>query len=275
VNETIELSAEQLRGVQMTQLELLCEVRRICGKHGIRYNIIAGTLLGAVRHGGFIPWDDDADVALFRDEYEKFKSVCETELDHNKYYFQDHTVTEGYRWGYGKLRRRGTEFLRSGQEHMPYEQGIFIDVFPLDGVPDGKARRVLHNFHCFLIRKTLWAAVGGKTERNLLLRGIYRLLSEIPAPIVFRHYLKFMRRQNGKPSRWVRILTFPAPNKQHGYLRRWYAESAEYVFEGEKFTGIQNYDEYLTFKFGDWRTPPPAARRGGHPVIRLRLEDLK
>lgn len=101
-----------LRKIQLIQLEMLQEVDRICKKHNIYYNIIAGTLLGAVRHGGYIPWDDDADVALLRNEYEKFRKVCRVELDRTKYYFQDHKNTKGYRWGYGKLRRKNTLFLR-------------------------------------------------------------------------------------------------------------------------------------------------------------------
>ena len=67
------MTDEELRRVQMIQLEMLCEVDRICKKNNIRYNIIAGTLLGAVRHKGYIPWDDDADVALLRGEYRKFR----------------------------------------------------------------------------------------------------------------------------------------------------------------------------------------------------------
>ena len=125
-----------LRRIQLVQLDLLKEVDRICKKCGIRYNIIAGTLLGAVRHGGFIPWDDDADVAMLRREYDRFVLACQKELNTDKYYFQDHHVTPGYRWGYGKLRRKDSLFLREHQEHMPYEQGIFIDIFPLDCVPN-------------------------------------------------------------------------------------------------------------------------------------------
>ena len=101
----IELDPETLRNLQLVELELLVEVDRICRAHDIPYCIIAGTLLGAVRHGGFIPWDDDADVAMLRADYERFRDACKTELDPAKYYFQDHTVTPGFRWGYGKLRR--------------------------------------------------------------------------------------------------------------------------------------------------------------------------
>lgn len=106
-------------------------------------------MLGAVRHGGYIPWDDDADVALLREEYEKFREACKTELDTSRFYFQDHRNTKGYRWGYGKLRRKNTLFLREHQEHMPYKQGIFIDIFPLDSVPDNyilEVSRILNAF---------------------------------------------------------------------------------------------------------------------------------
>lgn len=145
----IELDKDTLRRLQHTELELLREVDRICRKNHIHYNIIAGTLLGAVRHGGFIPWDDDADVAMMRQDYEKFCKVCVTDLDMEKFYFQDQKNTKGYRWGYGKLRRKDTLFLREYQEHMPYGQGVFIDIFPLDYVPENYVLRCIHNLICF------------------------------------------------------------------------------------------------------------------------------
>ena len=81
----VQINDKMLRKLQMIQLEMLIEVDRICRKCNIKYNIIAGTLLGAIRHGGYIPWDDDADVALLRPEYEKFRNACKTELDHSKF----------------------------------------------------------------------------------------------------------------------------------------------------------------------------------------------
>lgn len=267
----IELDCKMLRQLQMIQLELLIEADRICRKCDIKYNIIAGTLLGAVRHGGYIPWDDDADIALLRPEYEKFRKACEIELDTSKFYFQDHRNTEGYRWGYGKLRRKDTLFLREHQEHMPYEQGVFIDIFPLDGVPNHYVKRSWHNFRCFCIRKILWSEVGRIADKRLFMRKWYQVLSLIPVKMVFDYYHKVIKTSNEERTNMVRILLFPTPNAEYGYYRKWYEKSADITFENFIFRGIKDYREYLSFKFGDFMKLPPEGQRKAHPVTKLRL----
>lgn len=267
----IELDDKTLRQLQMVQLELLVEVDRICKKCGIKYNIIAGTLLGAIRHGGYIPWDDDADVALLRPEYEKFRKACKTELDKTRFIFQDHRNTKGYRWGYGKLRRKNTLFMREHQEHMPYMQGVCIDVFPLDGVPDNYILRSVKNFECFCVRKILWARVGKVAEKNFWKRQLYKGLDRIPEETVFRYYHNMIHNANKKRTRMVRILMFPTPNDEWGYYRNWYENSVDMVFEGKIFQGIKDYDSYLSFKFGDYMELPPVKKRKVHPVSELRL----
>ncbi len=266
------LTDYELRQVQLTQLEMLKEVDRICSLCNIRYNIIAGTLLGAVRHKGYIPWDDDADVAFLREEYEKFRDACEKELDKSRFYFQDHRNTKGYRWGYGKLRRKGTKFLRKHQEHMPYEQGIFIDIFPLDTVSDIKLVRTLQNFHCYCIRKMMWAPVGKIASKGKFFKWWYRCLEKIPADRLYAFYDKLVQKWNKRNTKWVRILTFPTPNKEYGYLREWYEKSRKIEFEGEVFWGIWDIDGYLSFKFGQYMELPPINQRKVHPVTLLELE---
>ncbi len=258
------LTNEELRQMQLIQLDLLCEIDRICKKCNIRYNIIAGTLLGAVRHKGYIPWDDDADTAMLRDEYNKFRIACETELDKSKYFFEDHVTTNGYRWGFGRLMRRDTLYVRNGQEHMPYEQGVFVDVFPLDGVPDNYFLRCLHCFKCFCIRKTMWSAVGRISDKRAFMRMWFSLLYKIPEKTLFNIYEKFIESSNRKKTEYVRILTFPTPNKAYGYKRKWYEKSAPIEFEGKVFDGIAEYDEYMTFKFGNYMQLPPEEKRTGH-----------
>lgn len=261
-----------LRQLQMIQLEMLIEVDRICRKCEIQYNIIAGTLLGAVRNGGYIPWDDDADVALLRPEYEKFRKACKTELDKSRFIFQDHRNTKGYRWGYGKLRRKNTLFLREYQEHMPYMQGVFIDIFPLDGVPDNYFLRGAKNFECFCVRKILWSKVGKAAERNFWRRQIYKILDKIPEKNIFHYYHGMIFSANRKKTRMVRILMFPTPNSEYGYYRNWYENSADTEFEGKVLRGIKDYDSYLTFKFGDYMQLPPESERKVHPVSKIRLD---
>ncbi|WP_434752911.1 LicD family protein [Paenibacillus amylolyticus] len=267
------LTSEDLRAVQLIQMEMLVEVDRICRLHDINYAMIGGTMLGAIRHKGYIPWDDDADIGLLREEYEKFRQVCETDLDHSRFYFQDMRATPGYRWGYGKIRRKNTYFLREGQAHMPYESGIFIDIFPFDNVPDGKIAEKLHNLHCTVIRKILWSEVGKKTDRNPVMRGVYSLLSKIPLQVVSNHLQHFTNRGNRKKSKRVRTITFPAPDKYSEGMKEWFEQTVEYSFENLKLLGHRDYNAYLKHKFGDYMQLPPESKRKSHPVSYYMLLD--
>lgn len=265
------MTEEELHAVQRIEVEMLEEVDRICKKCGIHYSIIGGTLLGAVRHKGYIPWDDDADVALLRSEYEKFVEACKTELDHDRFYFQDMKNTKGYRWGYGKLRRKGTEFVRLGQEFMPYEQGIFIDLFPLDNVPDHPAFRWVHLGLCFLLRKFLWSKVGCRTEKNPFLRTVYRIMNLVPEKLLVCWYDCMGAATSHRKTKQVRTLTFPTPPKKFGYDRKWYTCQRRFRFENTVLTGMKDYDGYLTHKFGNYMELPPESERKIHPVSRLKL----
>ena len=108
MEKAYQISHEELKKLQRIELEMLIELDRICRKHQVSYSLDGGTLLGAVRHKGFIPWDDDIDVIMLRPEYEKFRSACETELDQTRFFLQDYKSDPHYRWGYEKLRRLGT-----------------------------------------------------------------------------------------------------------------------------------------------------------------------
>ena len=267
-----KLSSEELRKLQLVLLDMLIELDRICKKHNIRYCIIAGTLLGAVRHKGFIPWDDDLDVAMARNEYERFSEVCKTELNMDKLFFQDNTTDPYYPWGYGRLRRLGSEFVRVGQEHLKMRTGIFIDVFPIDNVPDFPPARGLFTAYCFLLRKILYSRVGAISEKNIAKRELYRLLQNISLGWVFKRLDRIHDSGRGKNTKYARILTFPTPKgRPYGYLRKWYTDVSTIEFEGRTFSCVRDWDEYLTYKFGDYRTLPPPEQRHWHPVSRFSL----
>lgn len=265
------MTQEELHCLQEAEIELLQEVDRICRKHGIHYNMVGGTMLGAIRHGGYIPWDDDADIGFLRKEYEKFREVCRTELDADKFYFQELRDTEGYRWGYGKLRKKGTRFIRLGQEFMPYEQGIFIDLFPMDNVPDNKIWRKLHFLNCFLLRKFLWSEVGGRIEKNKVIKLLYRVMRLVPRKLLIKWYELLVNANAHHKTEMVRILTFPTPKGTYGFYRNWFVKQSRYQFGTITLTGARDYEGYLTHKFGDYMELPPEEQRKIHPISRLEL----
>ena len=264
------LTNTDLKKLHAVLLELLVEFDRICRKYDIPYSIDGGTLLGAVRHGGFIPWDDDADVIMNRSAYDKFVNIIDDEVDTDKYYFQDIRRTKGFRWGYGKFRKTGTKFVRLGQEYMPYEQGVFIDVFVCDNVPDNYVLRSICNFHSFLYRKAFYSTVGVHTSSGST-KMVYYMLNSIPEEKLKTSYFKYIKRRNRKETHWVKCLTFPAINKTYGYKRSWYADTVDMRFEGKILRGCRKYDEYLTFMYGDYMKLPPVDKRKCHPVSEFRI----
>lgn len=267
-SKAYHLSPDELKQLQSIELELLIEFDRICRKHHITYSIDGGTLLGAVRHGGFIPWDDDADVILNRTEYQKFLSVVDQELNTDKFYLQDINRTSGYRWGYAKLRRSNTEFIRLNQEYMPYEQGIFLDIFVCDNVPDNYIARCICNFHSFIYRKIFYSEVGKHTSGGIN-KLMYTMLNLIPEKVLKKRYAKYVKSRNRKNTDMVKCLTFPACNRVYGYKRNWYEDTVDMKFGDVTLRACRNYDEYLKFLYGDYLELPPIEKRKVHPVSKL------
>ncbi|MCR5674744.1 MAG: LicD family protein [Lachnospiraceae bacterium] len=270
-----EISQEELKEIQRIEKELIAEVDRICKKKGIHYNMVGGTMLGAIRHQDHIPWDDDADIGFLRSQYERFREACKTELDQERFYFQDFRDTPGYRWGYGKLRRKGTAFVRLGQEFMPYEQGVFIDLMPFDSVPDGWLSRRFHFFRCFLYRKFLWSAVGERVEKGTIFKQVYRIMNLIPERVIKKSYAAFIKESYGKRTELVRILTFPTPKGCYGYKKEWYTDLKKYRFGNLEIPGAADYDGYLTVKYGNYMKLPPEEKRKVHPISKLVLTGVE
>ena len=271
IKEPKILTPEEFRRMQLVQLELLVDFDRVCRKHNIEYVISSGTMLGAVRHKGYIPWDDDADIMMLREDYERFKTVM-NDLNPDICYFQDHTTDSEYRWGYGKLRRTGTEYVRVGQEHLKCKTGIFVDVFPYDDVPKTMLGQVIQDAYCFCCRKILWSEVGKEVCTGF---GKYwfRILSNIPTDRVFKWLSRYTKKSDKKSNNRVRILCFTSIGKlyykhplkeRYGILKEWFTDRAEYDFEGHKLMGTKDYDAVLKFWYDDYMTLPPEEKRIQH-----------
>ena len=268
-----EITGEELRQLQLVELEMLIEIDRICRKNNIQYSLDGGSLLGAVRHKGFIPWDDDIDLIMLREEYMKFRKACRIDLDKDRFFLQDYMTDPYYRWGYAKMRRKGTSFLREGQEHLKQQDGVFLDIFVVDNVPDGYLWRRIHHFICFLIRKTLYSEVAKKNEKNTFLRYIYVLLSKINRDSVFRLRNKLAKGTNKKRTKLISHYTLEYPKRcRYGLPRECFDEYIDMEFEGRKFPGFKKYDLYLSSYYGDYMTLPPKEKQVPHlTVSRLEL----
>lgn len=261
----------ELKEIQKIQMDLISEVDRICKKNDIKYNMVGGTMLGAIRHKGYIPWDDDADIGFLRENYEKFLKACEKDLDKDRFFVQDFRLTPGYRWGYGKLRRKNTEFIRLDQEHMPYEQAISIDLMPFDNVPEKGLKQKIHFFRCFIYRKAFWSEIGRHSDKSKGMRVIYGILYILTNTWIFKSYEKFINTCRKKDSNLVRILTFPTPKGIYGYNRKWYEELSDYEFGKLVLPGATDYDGYLKVKYGNYMELPPIEKRKVHPISKLKL----
>ena len=261
-----------LRKLQMAELELLMEVDRICRKHGIAYSLEGGSLLGAIRHKGFIPWDDDVDVAMMRPEYERFFRACQKDLNTQRFFLQDYRTDPYYPWGYPKLRLLHTLFLREGQEHLKFHQEIGIDIMLFDHVPDAPFPRMMFEIACFLIRKCQYAVVGKTQAPVVWQRIIYRAADRIPKSFLFWSIERIAGITNRRRTRLVRAMTWPNPKRSpHGMPAKCFDSFTDAVFEGRTVRIFKRYHLYLKQMFGDYMQLPPESERTVHPASRIIL----
>ena len=275
MSEAKMIVGDEFRRMQMIQLDMMSELDRVCRKHDIKYTISCGTLLGAVRHKGYIPWDDDADITMLRDDYERFKTVA-GEMDSSICYFQDHTTDPEYLWGYGKVRRTGTKYIRVGQEHIKCKTGVSIDVFPLDDVPRNIFGQMLQDFDCYVLRKILWARVAVANSKGFE-NVVYRILASVPKEHVYKRVDYYAKKSGNETPNRVRLLLFPSFGKlylktnplkvRYSMPKKWFLERAEYDFEGRKFWGIKDYDDFLKYMYDDYMTFPPENKREPHAPV--------
>lgn len=271
----LKLNKEELYKLHQELLVLLIEVDRICRKYDIKYSISSGTLLGAIRHKGFIPWDDDADIHMLRKEYERFCEVCKEELNTEKFFLQNQQTDKNYNWVYGKLRLKNTIYHRVGQEHLKQESGIFIDIFPIDNISDNNFIQYFFEFICKIHRKELWAPVGCIVSENMLSKCIYKALSMIPRNLIISAFNFFAKFYNNKDTTFLVSNNLEYRTKRGYALKReWYDNTLEVEFEGYKFYALEGYDQLLSLVYGDYMTlPSENQRKGTCPASYIKFSD--
>lgn len=255
------LISKEMKEVWAVELDLMAELFRVCKKHNIKIMASGGTMLGAVRHKGFIPWDDDIDLMMFREDYEKLCSVS-YEFKH-PYFFQTPYTDKGYTVGHAKLRNsETTAILTKYAEYIyPYNQGIFIDIFPLDSVTDNKLLRFIQakqaSFFKHMVRRAANVSVRyvvGKSKKRYypLYKFFYKQFESLSLKCYIK-YEKICKRYNHVNTEMVSTLSFKFENQQHYKYRRDYIETIDLPFEFMTVPVGKEYDEGLRKRYGNYK----------------------
>lgn len=260
-------SENKLRGIQLESLEILLEFHRVCESLGLRYYLTAGTLLGAVRHKGFIPWDDDIDVAMPREDYERLARLAPDILS-KRYLYQSILTEPHFPFYFAKIRRLGTYVAEPMLQGVPMEQGIYIDIFPLDLCPETERAAMLlfkgvELLTCAVFSRVSTEFVCGYTKRYM--RALWQVLRRLPARRLFA-LREGLRKRMGSMASGHRLCTVGGA---HGYPREtyqasWFEESVQMEFEGHLFPVPAGWEALLRNMYGDYMTPPPENERQGH-----------
>lgn len=249
---------EKLKGHQRMMYEMLKEVDRICRKNKITYMLFAGTMLGAVRHKGFIPWDDDLDILMLRPEYERFLQNAEKDLNLKKYFLQKE-FTPHWPMFFSKLRYNGTACI---ERYVPRDEythmGVYIDIFPCDNLYDNKIMRKLQ----FAASKIVIAKSLGKRGylTNSKLKKTVILISQIIPENILRAFVEY--RKGTKSSMVHTFFGGASQYTKNIYPRSWFSQTLLCQFMDHQFPIPVGFDDILTQLYGNYMIPLPEDKRG-------------
>lgn len=257
-----------LKEIQKAELYLLVEFDRVCREHGFTYFLDSGTALGAVRHGGFIPWDDDIDVGMPRKDYDRFMEIGQSLLPKN-IFLQNRQTEKNYIRYAAKLRLEGTVFQET--DELPYEHnGFFIDIFPFDNVPskENKARRNIKFMVGLIHILKSYTREGDCMSHSILKRQMFRLLRRLPQKwfnAFEKASLRFARKRQDKETGKMSCYFWKMSlNKQYIFETDRMLPVKDVSFEGHDVKIMRDPDYYLTKMYGDYMQLPPVEQREYH-----------
>ena len=253
--------SEMMKKVWAVELDLLAKVLEVCDKHRLRVFSFAGTTLGAVRHNGFVPWDDDIDLVLMRKDYDRLCEVASEEfLD--PYFFQTEDTDSGSLRGHAQLRNSKTTGILSGESRNDINQGIFIDIFPFDNVVDDKELfadqvKKIKRYMVLAKRHYKYAAGYRHYKRNLKAAILHLPLSI--ANIIYDYkkmYIRFEKEcvlYNGVKTKKIGTISRFYDNPRFIFDREDFSDSIMFPFEMIEIPVCVGYEKVLTNTYGNWK----------------------
>ena len=266
------MSDHLLSPLQEKLLSMLKWFDTFCRKNNLRYYVIGGTMLGAARHQGFIPWDDDLDVALPRPDYEKLRLLLKGRVIDNYILETPDSSDNSFCYPYSKLYDTSTTLIENGK--VPLIRGVFIDIFSFDGIGnDYKSgirwyRKVKTYYHFYLTRITS-IRKGRSVIKNLAVIISRMIPNFIVDDVKLRNTIDIMcQKYQFDSSKWGGHFLGNWGEKEI-VPREYIGTPTEYDFEDIRVFGVEQYDNYLTHVYGDWRLPPPPEKQVTHHFFRV------
>ncbi len=274
VPDPVVVSPAQADALRRAQLDLLAEFDRVCAAHGLEFFALYGTLLGAVRHGGFIPWDDDLDVGMLRPDYDRLTELVDAGFG-GEFFFQTVDSDPHYGCMFAKLRRNDTRCVDRISFGSPQHGGVFVDVFPLDvkattrwGRREQKIMRYVGFRLLYLKAGYLFmrgTSVSARIVQTIARVGIRLMPRRLVIALTERH-TRLGRTDGSAPREYVSL--FGAYVYERDTVdAAWIHPIGRLPFEDMTIPAFADADAYLTQIYGDYMTPPPAEQQAGHHEI--------
>ena len=275
----MEYTEERMKRLHSVLIELLDYIDEVCREQNIEYFLNCGSVLGAIRHKGFIPWDDDIDVMLPRDSYDRLIKYL-SQNKNSKYFLQNEKSEPNYYSLFSKLRKIGTVFLESGTEGLFNNNGIYVDIFPLDF--SDSISGFSYKFDCIrirLIKHALRFRYCKKTYKKThgVISYLVSLISCIPyiffnTEYLFKEANRLMQKRNKRPHNYVISYTGIYSMEKETMPAKVYYPSKRVEFEGEMYPVCNDYEYYLRHYYGDYMKLPPEEKRHTHEPVKLEFE---
>jgi lipopolysaccharide cholinephosphotransferase len=256
------------------QIEITCHILDVCRRHGLKVWAEWGTLLGAVREHGFIPWDDDIDLMMMRDDYEKLIRLADTEFK-SPFFLQCAYTDRQYYRGHAQVRYDGTASIRPDDIDQPFHQGIFVDIFVYDNIPDDLGRKWNKCLRrATLAQKCLQTAYFRKFSFKHPLTSIKFLLARTGTILfgpmnIYRFFERQFTQWNLQDCHRVACPTFNFRKMDHRIKEKsWYSDTVMLPFEDIELPVPVMYHEVLTREYGkDYMTPRKDVTAHGEMLI--------